>query len=91
MTERIAPLLRWAEGYYPSRAIEPPDIGDMNLTDAELIELFACVPTRLVHLALVDQPAIRDRLVDPVLADAALAAWQRHDLPLTEPNANPVA
>jgi hypothetical protein len=26
MTERIAPLLRWAEGYYPSRLIEPPDL-----------------------------------------------------------------
>ena len=36
MTERIGPLLRWAEGYYPSRQIEPPDIAAMNLTDAEL-------------------------------------------------------
>ena len=34
MTERIAPLLRWAEGYYPSRLIEPPDIAGMSLTDA---------------------------------------------------------
>jgi hypothetical protein len=75
MTERIAPLLRWAEGYYPSRPIEPPDIAGMNLTDAELIELFARVPSRRAHHALVDQPAIRDRLSDTALADAALAAW----------------
>ena len=86
MTERIAPLLRWAEGYYPSRAIEPPDIAGMNLTEAEL--LFALMPTRLAHLALVDPPAIRDRLADPVLADAAREAWERHELPLTEPGAN---
>ena len=56
---------------------QTPDVADMNLTDAELIELFACVPTRLAHLALVDQPAIRDRLSDAALSDAALAAWQR--------------
>ena len=77
MTERIAPLLRWAEGYYPSRATEPPDIAGLNLTDAELIELFALVPTRLAHLALVDQPVIRDRLGNRALADAALATRQR--------------
>jgi hypothetical protein len=76
MTERIAPLLRWAEGYYPSRLIEPPDIAGMNLTDAELIELFARVPSRRAHHALVE-PAIRDRLSDTALADAALAAWGR--------------
>ena len=72
MTERIAPLLRWAEGYYPSRSIEPPDLAGTNLTDAELIELFARVPSRRAHHALVDQPAIRTGL-----ADAVLAAWQR--------------
>jgi hypothetical protein len=77
MTERIAPLLRWAEGYYPSRQIEPLDIDGMNLTDAELIELFARVPSRRAHHALVDQPAIRNRLSDTTLSDAASAAWLR--------------
>jgi hypothetical protein len=77
MTERIAPLLRWAEGYYPSRATEPPDIAGMNLTDAELIELFARVPSRRAHHALVDQPAIRNRLSDTTLSDAVSAAWLR--------------
>ena len=77
MTERIAPLLRWAEGYYPSRQIAPPDIDGMNLTDAELIELFARVPSRRAHHALVDQPAIRHRLTDTTLSDAASTAWLR--------------
>jgi hypothetical protein len=77
MTERIAPLLRWAESYYPSRLIEPPDIAGMSLTDAELIELFARVPSRRAHHALVDQPAIRNRLSDTTLSDAASAAWLR--------------
>jgi hypothetical protein len=77
MTERIGPLLRWAEGYYPSRQIEPPDIAAMNLTDAELIELFARVPSRRAHHALVDQPAIRNRLSDTTLSEAASAAWLR--------------
>jgi hypothetical protein len=61
MTERIAPLLRWAEGYYPSRLIEPPDIAGM----------------RRAHHALVDQPAIRNRLSDTTLSEAASAAWLR--------------
>jgi hypothetical protein len=77
MTERIAQLLRWAESYYPGRALEPPDIAGMNLTEAEVIELFARVPSRVAYHALVDQAAIRDRLSDAALADAALAAWQR--------------
>ena len=77
MTERIAPLLRWAEGYYPSKPGGPPNVASMNLTDAELIELFARVPSRRAHHALVDQLAIRDRLSDTALADAALAAWRR--------------
>ena len=77
MTERIAPLLRWAEGYYPSRPSGPPDIAGINLTDAELIELFARAPSRRAHHALVDQPAIRDRLSDTTLSDAASAAWLR--------------
>ena len=38
MTERIAPLLRWAEGYYPSKPIEPPDIAGMSLA---LVGMFA--------------------------------------------------
>ena len=32
MTERIAPLLRWAEGYFPSRLIEPPDMAQVQDT-----------------------------------------------------------
>jgi hypothetical protein len=77
MTERSAPLLRWAEGYYPSKPSGPPDVASMNLTDAELIEMFARVPSRRAHHALVDQPAIRNRLSDMTLSDAASAAWLR--------------
>jgi len=57
MTGRIAPLLRWAESYYPSRLIEP-DIAAMNLTDAELIEMFARVPSRRGRLK--DDPELQE-------------------------------
>ena len=69
-------LLRWAEAYCPSRAESPPDIA--WLSDAEIVELFARVPSRRAHLALVDHAAIRNRLSDPVLAEAATAAWRRN-------------
>ena len=72
-------LLRWAEDYYPSRAIEPPDIAALHLSEVDLIEVFARVSSRRAYHALVDQPAIRHRLADPMLADAALAAWRRSD------------
>jgi hypothetical protein len=74
----IEALLRWAEAYYPSRAVAPPDIAAMRLSDAEIVELFAKVPSRRAQLALVGQAAIRDRLSDQALADAATVAWRRN-------------
>jgi hypothetical protein len=71
----IADLLRWAVSYYPQRAEPPPDIMALRLTDAEIGELFTKAPSRLAHLALVDQPAIRNRLGDPELAALVKAAW----------------
>ena len=73
----IEALLDWARSH-PSEA--PPDIDGMALTDSEITELFARVSSRRAHLALVDQAAIRKRLSDPALADAAMAAWRRNAL-----------
>jgi hypothetical protein len=74
----IEALLRWAEAYYPSRAVPPPDIAAMRLSDADIAELFERVPSRRAQLALVGEAAIRERLSDAVLADAANAAWRRN-------------
>jgi hypothetical protein len=74
-TALIAHLLRWAAAYYPTRAEPPPDIRALRLTDAEIRELFTKAPSRQAHLALVDQPAIRNRLGDPALAASVIAAW----------------
>ena len=77
MTERIGPLLRWAEGYYPSRQIEPPDIAGMNLTDAELIELFARGCRQGGHITPWSTSPPSVRLSDTTLSEAASAAWLR--------------
>jgi hypothetical protein len=71
----IADLLRWAATYYPTRAEPPPDILALGLTDAEIGELFTQAPSRQAHFALVDQPAIRNRLTNPELAATVTATW----------------
>jgi hypothetical protein len=76
----IADLLRWAAAYYPTRALPPPDILALRLTDAEIGELFTKAPSRQAHLALVDQPAIRNHLADPDLAALVTAAWAQKSL-----------
>jgi hypothetical protein len=74
----IADLLRWATGYYPERLEPPPDIVSLQLTNAEIGELLACVPHRRAHLALVDQAPIQDCIrADPELSEQVKAAWAR--------------
>jgi hypothetical protein len=78
----VADLLRWAIACYPTRAEPPPDIAALRLTGVELRWLFAQVPTRRAHLALVDQAAIRNRMkADAGLMAVLRAAWTRNAEP----------
>lgn len=77
----IADLPRWAAAYYPTCAEQPPDFYALRLTNEQIAELFARMPSRQAHLALVDQPAIRRRFTDKALAQAVRAAWRRHEKP----------
>jgi hypothetical protein len=73
----IADLLRWATGYYPERVEPPSSIVALEMTDAEIGELFTCVPHRRAHLALIDQAPIRDRVrLDPDLSAHVKTTWQ---------------
>jgi hypothetical protein len=71
----IADLLPGRWPIIQRSAAPPPDILALCLTDAEIGELFTKASSRQAHLALVDQPAIRDRLGDPELAATVKAAW----------------
>jgi hypothetical protein len=80
--ELLGKLLTWAETHYPAQARLPPaqrrptpPWREFRLGREELIVLFAGTQTVRAHLALVDQPYVRARLVDPAIATAMHRSW----------------
>jgi hypothetical protein len=73
----IAKIAAWAETYYPARANPPPpELATIRLTDTELTELFAGTTSLQAHLALIDQPPIRD--FAPRIGSVVRETWIRH-------------
>jgi hypothetical protein len=69
-------ILAWAANHYPTRANPPPELFWIGPDD--VVALFEQCPSRIAHLALVDQGPICRHFAIPACRDAALAAWQRY-------------
>jgi hypothetical protein len=72
----ISAILAWAGDHYPTRVNPPTELAWIGPND--VVALFEQCPSRIAHLALVDQRAICRHFSIPACRDAALAAWQRY-------------